>query len=115
MLRHFGARQITQANSADEALAASRPKRFDLAVFYLVRTPEANALDCLSFLRGLGLVAPAIVLETTSDAAQEARARKLGVIQYLVRPFSLETLYAALAATIEGISNGGKKEGGHGV
>jgi DNA-binding response OmpR family regulator len=115
MLRHFGARQITQANSADEAMATARPKRFDLAVFYLVRAPEANSLDCLSFLRDQGLVAPAIVLETTSDAAQEARAKKLGVSQYLVRPFNLEALYAALAATVEGISNGGKKEGNHGV
>jgi DNA-binding response OmpR family regulator len=100
MLRHFGARKLVEAGNCDEALTAATTAKIDLIVLHLVREPGPHSFDCLEQLRGNGLSSPAVVVGVSSDDPDEARGKKLDVVQYLTKPFNLETLYAALGSAM---------------
>ena len=61
--------------------------------------PRVNGLSMLEALHSAGIYVPFILIATASSEAQVIRALRMGVNDYLVRPFSDEDLLHALQRT----------------
>jgi DNA-binding response OmpR family regulator len=96
-----GAFEVTQADSAAEAIAKTQARglRFD-AVILDIALPDADSCDLCARLRRSGLRVPIIIL--TGNAAEEQVVRGLdaGANDCMVKPFRLAELTARLRAQI---------------
>lgn len=89
---------VTQTFSQPRrALDWLRHNPADLVIldFYM---PQMNGLELLRAIRGAGVEADVIMITAANDAATVEALTRLGVVDYLVKPFAYERFCAALDA-----------------
>lgn len=73
----------------------SNPADLVILDFYM---PEMNGLELLRAIRAAGVEADVIMITAANDAATVEALTRLGVVDYLVKPFAYERFCAALDA-----------------
>ena len=91
------------------ALAWLEQNPADLAVLD-VYMPLFTGLELLHALRGQGVGIDAIMVTAANDAPTVDTLLKLGVVDYLVKPFALEELHARIRALLRRHNNQGESE-----
>jgi two-component system response regulator DctR len=87
------------ARDGGRGYAAAAKLRPDLAIIDLTM-PQGSGFDFLLRVRSETLALEVIVVTASRDPASVRRARHLGVIDYLVKPFGLDRLRGALTAFV---------------
>lgn len=82
---------VTQAQSAVEALNLARTQAFDLLLIDN-RMPGLSGLEFLKLFRADGHEAPVIVMTAYAEVPVVVEAMRLGVVDFLVKPFSIDDL-----------------------
>ena len=100
-LRHAGF-VVSTASSLDDARALLRRGAFD-ALLLELELPDGHGLDLLRELREASdpslRALRVLVVSSMHQHAQLARARSLGVVDYVTKPFSPRELVARLQRT----------------
>ena len=85
--------QIVEASSGFEALRLLPRDRVDL-ILTDINMPDINGLELISYLRANANYKsiPVFIISTEGSAKDIKKGRQLGADEYLVKPFSPETL-----------------------
>jgi response regulator of citrate/malate metabolism len=86
-----GFRTVGSAGTGREALEQARRLRPDLILLDLY-LPDIFGLDLLNQLRVAGVEGDAIVISAANESETVERALKLGVANYLLKPFTFDDL-----------------------
>lgn len=86
-----GFRTVGSAGTGREALEQARRLRPDLILLDLY-LPDLFGLDLLNQLRVAGVEGDAIVISAANESGTVERALKLGVANYLLKPFTFDEL-----------------------
>ena len=97
-LRSLG-HEVAQADDGESALAALGESAFDLVITDL-RMPRLDGLAMLRALRERGDDTPVIVLTAHGSIESAVEAMKLGAIDYVIRPFEMETIELAVTRAL---------------
>jgi len=92
-----GFRTVGVAHSGAEALTAVQRLPPDLILLDLY-LPDVFGLDLISQLRVAGVESDVIVISAANESETVERALKLGVANYLLKPFTLDDLAGRLNA-----------------
>ncbi len=92
--------RITAAGSGMEALCRLREKHFNL-VLTDMRMPEVNGLDLLKKVKTLSPQTPVILLTAYGTIQNAVDAMRHGAFDYLLKPFSSESLEAVVRRALE--------------
>jgi CheY-like chemotaxis protein len=96
-LERVGGWTVTDASSADEALAAAQTERFD-AVLLDVMMPDVDGPSTLGLLRPIiGADVPVVFLTAKVQPADVTRLRELGAVGVIGKPFDPMGLPGELA------------------
>jgi CheY-like chemotaxis protein len=96
-LERVGGWTVTDAGSADAALAAARERQFD-AVLLDVMMPDVDGPSTLALLRPvIGADVPVVFLTAKVQPADVARLRELGAVGVIGKPFDPMGLPGELA------------------
>jgi response regulator of citrate/malate metabolism len=90
-----GFRTVGVAHSGAEALAAASRLNADLILLDLY-LPDVFGLDLINQLRVAGVEGDVIVISAANESDTVERALKLGVANYLLKPFTMRDLAARL-------------------
>jgi DNA-binding NtrC family response regulator len=93
---------ITTAGSAREALCRLREKYYDL-VLTDVRMPEMNGLDLLKKVKACTPQTPVVLLTAYGTIQNAVDAMKHGAFDYLLKPFSSESLESVVRRALASI------------
>ena len=86
-LERVGGWTVTDASSADEALAAAAAERFDV-VLLDVMMPDVDGPSTLGLLRPeIGDAVPVVFLTAKVQPADVTRLRELGAVGVIAKPF----------------------------
>ncbi len=102
-LRRDGFDVLTAMGCADARDVLSRSHVDALCLD--VNLPDGDGLDLLEEIRETAPDLPTIVISGGASAENESRAARLGVQQYLGKPFQLTELKSALAKIFETAAN----------
>jgi two-component system, chemotaxis family, chemotaxis protein CheY len=93
MLRQLGYNNIVEAEDGAEALSLLQREKVDFVISDW-NMPHMNGLDLLKAIRADDNLKPLPVLLVTAEALKEnvVEALKAGVNNYVVKPFTAETL-----------------------
>lgn len=69
-----------------------------------IRMPEMNGLELFAELKARGVTLPVIVITGHGDVPLAVEAMKAGVCDFLEKPFSDDTLLAAIGRALEGLA-----------
>ena len=105
-------REVDTACTADRALLRASRRPYD-GVFLEMRMPELDGLEIITVLNAFA-VPPGVVVVSESDA-HIAAAFRLGAIDYLIEPVSLDRADAALKRLDEAAARRRVEEGGASV
>ena len=100
-----GFRTIGVADNGAEALAMARRLVPDLILLDLY-LPDVFGLDVLNQMRVAGVEGDVIVISAANESETVERALKLGVANYLLKPFTLDDLAAGCPSTDPNVSVG---------
>ncbi|MBN1990992.1 MAG: response regulator [Bacteroidales bacterium] len=89
---------VEVAEDGAEALGILTQEQFDLIVLDLLM-PGMNGFELLDRLKGT--VPPVIVLSALSDMDSIKRSLDLGAIDYVAKPFSIQTLLAKVRNVLD--------------
>jgi CheY-like chemotaxis protein len=102
-LQSFGIRNIQECADGPAAIAILKEGHSDLVLVDRDITPM-DGVAFTRFVRTGGMVGrndvPIIVIAAEAEMAQVMVARNAGVTEFMVRPFSTESLYRRLRATV---------------
>lgn len=106
MLRDLGYRVMVAENGREavrlfEAAARQPGRRIDLAVIDLVLGDEFDGVETYKGLLALNPGQSAVLVSGFADLARIVEARKLGIRQCIQKPFTAETLGAAIRAALD--------------
>jgi len=87
---------VLQASSLGEACAELGRSRADLIILDL-SLPDGHGLDLVEQRSELAGGTPVLVVTAVRDAGDEARAKQLGVSEFLVKPVSHDALARLVA------------------
>jgi response regulator of citrate/malate metabolism len=90
-----GFQVVGTANSGEEALAAANRLHPDLILLDLY-LPDVFGLDLVNRFRVAGVESDVIVISAANESETVERALKLGVANYLLKPFTLPDLAGRL-------------------
>ncbi len=93
-LKNMG-HQVEQAVDGEDALAAIERGVFDLVLTDL-RMPHMDGIGLLNALHERGVEVPVIVLTAYGTIETAVTAMKLGAVDYIIRPFEMETIELAV-------------------
>ncbi len=103
LLRAFGVREITEADSGAEALRKATLSEPDIVI-----CDYAMELDGFTFTRQVrrGLtkldpMLPVILMTGHTEPSRVIAARDAGITEFLAKPLSAETLFSRIAAVID--------------
>jgi len=100
LLTQLGFRNIDEATDGSMALELIRQKKYDLVISDWNMEPMSG-YDLLRALRGeLGATIPFIMVTAESRVENIVAAKQAGVNNYIVKPFSAETLKTKIAAVL---------------
>ena len=91
----LGGYQATAALSGEEGLEIARELKPDLILCDL-EMPGINGLDVLRTLQSEGTNTPAIMMTAFGSEAIAAQALRMGVKDYIIKPFTTEEILAAV-------------------
>jgi DNA-binding response OmpR family regulator len=91
----LGGYQVSTADSGEEGLAMLQEFRPDLILCDL-EMPGMNGLDFLRELQQKGLDIPAIMMTAFGSEATATQALRLGVKDYIVKPFTTDEILTAI-------------------
>ncbi|HUW54834.1 MAG TPA: sigma-54 dependent transcriptional regulator [Rhodanobacter sp.] len=97
-LKNMG-HEVEQAGDGLEALAAIDASPFDLVLTDL-RMPRKDGIGLLRDLRERGEEVPVIVLTAYGTIETAVEAMKLGAVDYIIRPFEMETVELAVTRAL---------------
>ncbi len=97
-LKNMG-HHVEQAADGEEALAAIERGVFDLVLTDL-RMPRMDGIGLLNALRDRKVEVPVIVLTAYGTIETAVTAMKLGAVDYIIRPFEMETLELAVGRVL---------------
>ena len=97
-LSHAG-HEVVEAVSGDKAIEITNGRRIDLAIIDY-RLPGISGLDCLRSLRALHPLLPAIVITGYASIPNAIEAIRVGVSDYLPKPFTPRELLQAVERTL---------------
>ncbi len=97
-LKHMG-HEVVQAGDGRAGLAAFDDGPFDLVLTDL-RMPRMDGLALLRALRERGAEVPVIVLTAFGSIESAVEAMKLGALDYIIRPFEMETVELAVTRAL---------------
>ncbi len=97
-LKNLG-HEVEQAGDGREALAAIERGAFDLVLSDL-RMPNMDGIALLQALRERGEDVPVIVLTAYGTIETAVAAMKLGAVDYILRPFEIETIELAVSRVL---------------
>ena len=100
-LTDWGDVDVVEASSGFEALRVLPTRQVDLIVTD-INMPDINGLELISFVRANPNYRqiPVIIITTENSAEDRKRGMELGAREYLVKPFTIEQLRRAVAATL---------------
>ena len=90
-LAAVGVPDAVEAADGDEAIAAFKEGQFDL-VLTDWNMPNKNGLEVVQEIRKLNKDVPVIMVTTEAEKARVLEAIQAGVSDYLVKPFTADTL-----------------------
>lgn len=101
MLQQLNFVNVREASDGSAALDLLRAANYDLVISDL-RMEKMDGLTLLAHVRADPLLQrlPFIMLTAAADIDHVAAAKKAGVTDYIVKPFSLATLRAKMSATL---------------
>ncbi len=88
------------ASGADEALASFRAERSDLVVTDL-KMPGKDGIEFLRELRAIDAEVPVVMLTAHGTVATAVEAMKLGAVDYLQKPFDVDTLEMVIRRALD--------------
>ncbi|HKJ21498.1 MAG TPA: response regulator, partial [Gammaproteobacteria bacterium] len=97
-LRNMG-HEVAEAADGEEALARFNESPFDL-VLTDMRMPRMNGLQLLRNLRERGEEVPVVMLTAHGTVESAVEAMKLGAVDYIIRPFEMETVELAVTRAL---------------
>jgi Response regulator containing CheY-like receiver, AAA-type ATPase, and DNA-binding domains len=97
-LKNMG-HHVEQAAEGEEALAAIEHGVFDLVLTDL-RMPRMDGIGLLNALRDRRIDVPVIVLTAYGTIETAVTAMKLGAVDYIIRPFEMETIELAVSRAL---------------
>lgn len=86
-----GAESATEAADGNEAVAQFKPGAFDL-VLTDWNMPGKNGLEVVQEIRAQDANVPIVMVTTEAEKARVLQAIQAGVSDYLVKPFTADTL-----------------------
>ena len=86
----------TEAADGNEAVAMFKPGEFDL-VLTDWNMPGKSGLEVVQAIRAMDAKVPIIMVTTEAEKARVMQAIEAGVSDYLVKPFTADTLREKLA------------------
>lgn len=98
--------QVTVVDSAEAALIRLARDRFDVLVVDN-NLPRMTGLELMSLVRDHHPELRAIMITAYNTPAVEARARALGVMSYVAKPFGIVTIVGAIDDAIRDSRRGG--------
>ncbi|PTG43441.1 response regulator, partial [Staphylococcus chromogenes] len=90
---------VEQAADGEDALAEIERGVFDLILTDL-RMPRMDGIGLLNTLRDRKVEVPVIVLTAYGTIETAVTAMKLGAVDYIIRPFEMETLELAVSRVL---------------
>ncbi len=90
-LAAIGTHGATEARDGNEALALFKPGQFDL-VLTDWNMPGKNGLELVQAIRAQDAQVPIIMVATASEQRRVNQVITTGVSDYLIKPFSVDTL-----------------------
>jgi DNA-binding NtrC family response regulator len=87
--------QVTLADSAEAALVTLTRERFDVLIVDN-NLPKMSGLELMSLVKEHHPDLRAIMITAYNTPAVEARARALGVVSYVAKPFGIVTIVGAV-------------------
>jgi response regulator NasT len=93
MLEESGYEVVGEAGDGDRAVELGEEKKPDLAILD-IKMPKMNGLEAAEKLMEKGIAT--LVLTAYTDREFIDRAKEIGVLAYLVKPFTKESLIAAI-------------------
>jgi two-component system chemotaxis response regulator CheY len=90
-LQAVGVTDVTEAADGSEALAIFKPGQFDL-VLTDWNMPGMTGLEVLQGIRAQDAAIPVIMVTTEAEKTRVLQAIQAGVSDYLVKPFTADTL-----------------------
>jgi len=103
LLLQLGFRTVDEANNGVEALELMKLKKYDLVISDWNMEPMTG-LDLLKNVRSNELASktPFIMVTAESKTENVVAAKEAGVNNYIVKPFSADTLKSKIAAVLGG-------------
>jgi two-component system chemotaxis response regulator CheY len=99
LLHQLGFREIDEATDGVMALDMIQKKRYDLVISDWNMEPMTG-LDLLKNVRGSGGATPFIMVTAESKTENVIAAKQAGVNNYIVKPFSAETLKTKISSVL---------------
>lgn len=91
-----GTVDVVEATSVEEALACMADARVDLLMLDR-NMPRVDGLALVKLLRDKGSELPIVMISAVADAGQIAEATRLGVTDYITKPFQMAELWARVS------------------
>ena len=95
-LQAVGVQQTTEAANGDEAVALFAPGQFDL-VLTDWNMPGKSGLEVIGDIRSRDAKVPIIMITTEAEKSRVMAAIQAGVSDYLIKPFTADSLREKLA------------------
>jgi two-component system chemotaxis response regulator CheY len=105
VLAQMGSMEIIEAADGVEALARVTDDQPDLILLDR-NMPNMDGLEFLAKLRGAGNKTPVIMCTTEAEKSRVIEAIKAGATNYIVKPFTPESLAAKINETIAKVGIG---------
>lgn len=103
LLGQIGFNNVDEASDGSQALQMIQTKKYDLVISDWNMEPMTG-LDLLKAVRGdLNSQLPFIMVTAESKTENVVIAKQAGVNNYIVKPFSAETLKSKIASVLGGI------------
>ncbi len=91
-------RQVFLAESGERAVQLAMEHRFDLIIIDLMMPGGMDGFETIEYLQQNSAykLCPFMILTAKDQQPERDRARDLGVLDYLVKPFKLDDLFATV-------------------
>lgn len=99
LLAQIGFTQVDEATDGSMALGMIAQKKYDLVISDWNMEPMTG-LDLLKSVRAAGNKVPFIMVTAESKTENVVAAKSAGVNNYIIKPFSAETLKAKIASVL---------------
>ncbi len=98
-LGELGIRQVDEAGDGEEAVALAGKNLYQLVLLDW-NMPKMTGLEALKAIRASGSKVPVVMVTTESEKSRMLEAIRAGASNFVLKPFTKETLVSALRKTL---------------